>query len=524
MIPVAYRPDDPSSLYSRLVASASGPQLPVGLNLTGACDGSISGSVKLDCYTWAVARWLAPNSTRPADGLVHGYFIDYYWTTKAHVQPPGPNSDNVKSTVTNHDFVVSRGGFFWDLSPWDDETPVDDPDQPLGSDLKALRMILDASNKQADARISRAEQSAASLVQSSLDAGAPNSTASTDSAPADVKATTVQPFVHVSGFVPWYMKYVAPNGKHQGVATEWQTMLVATSYNTFVDADACCIGDMANAAFFQHYPGPDPQHRFMPPKTPQPQDLVDRGLLKVKAKGRATRASQLGGARLGSAEADEHQRQDGLHLPASGSKHLLDGIEVAPGKLFYFFYAGDFDSAAWLYSQLYSRWNDPARGSVPIAWPLDPALAVRFPPAFDLVFSDLQGPVSDCLTDSTCNDTIITGDSGAGYISPPQLQADKRAAWSGYPDGRDRWVDFAGPLYRRNGATYTGFLISGSAGAMTPKSEEPYTRLAPHGMADQGYPSIHPHLAEGRSPVVPQSDIHGDPASAAKDGVIPLLP
>jgi len=43
-------------------------------------------------------------------------------------------------------------------------------------------------------------------------------------------------------------------------------------------------------------------------------------------------------------------------------------------------------------------------------------------------------------------------------------------------------------------------------------------------MADQGYPSIRPHLAEGRAPVVPQSDITGDAGTVAKEDMIPLMP
>ena len=31
---------------------------------------------------------------------------------------------------------------------------------------------------------------------------------------------------------------------------------VFTAYNAYVDADACCIGAMANAALFQHFPLP----------------------------------------------------------------------------------------------------------------------------------------------------------------------------------------------------------------------------------------------------------------------------
>lgn len=62
------------------------------------------------------------------------------------------------------------------------------------------------------------------------------------------------PPIGVHGFTPWAYKYVAPDGPHQGVETEWETSQLASSYNAYFDADACCIANMANAAFFQHYP------------------------------------------------------------------------------------------------------------------------------------------------------------------------------------------------------------------------------------------------------------------------------
>lgn len=36
--------------------------------------------------------------------------------------------------------------------------------------------------------------------------------------------------------------------------TEWQTVKITSSYNAYLDADACCIQPMANAAFYQHFP------------------------------------------------------------------------------------------------------------------------------------------------------------------------------------------------------------------------------------------------------------------------------
>ncbi len=53
LLPICYRPDDPTSLYSILVGSPSGPRLPVVLNLVGMFNGSQSGSAKCDAYLWA---------------------------------------------------------------------------------------------------------------------------------------------------------------------------------------------------------------------------------------------------------------------------------------------------------------------------------------------------------------------------------------------------------------------------------------------------------------------------------------
>lgn len=51
LLPVCYRPEDASSLYSQLVAS--GPKLSVEMNLVAMFNGSVSGSAKCDAYLWA---------------------------------------------------------------------------------------------------------------------------------------------------------------------------------------------------------------------------------------------------------------------------------------------------------------------------------------------------------------------------------------------------------------------------------------------------------------------------------------
>ena len=139
-----------------------------------------------------------------------------------------------KQTAPNTDYIVARGGFVFDLSCWADEAPVDEPDQPLGSDLAALRYLLSAANT----------------------------------------ALNASRMIHVAGFTPWAFKYV--DSRHGGVPTEWESSELFSAFNAFVDGDACCIGVMANAAFFQHFPLPA---RLVQAPPPTQAGLVDAGLL-----------------------------------------------------------------------------------------------------------------------------------------------------------------------------------------------------------------------------------------------------
>lgn len=175
------------------------------------------------------------------------------------------------------------------------------------------------------------------------------------------------------------------------------------------------------------------------------------------------------------------------------------------------FYVGDYDSAAWAYNALKSKWDDVNRGQVPLGWAVNPVLSIRFPPIFDYMYSTL-----------TPNDRLITGDSGAGYINPTQLF---RPRDSGLPSGEGVWVDHCTAYYERYDLSFTGFIINGAAGHMTEEAEEMYISFSPHGgVEQQGYaPSgdsvsggVHFAGRGGRSiPMFQESDIPSDTQSAA---------
>lgn len=217
LLPVRYDPT-PGSMYNRLVAG--GLKLPVKVSLLnndftsmftgkGIIPGTkikSTGSAKCDAYIWAKVNYL---DTGKCDAKWLGYYLDSYWIKMGE----GLGAEN--STMMNHDFIITHKGFVFDLAPWGDETPVDDPHQPVGTDLKTLQdILLSAYN-----RVGKRDM------------------------------------VCISGFFCWALKYTKhAGGKHDDVPGEWEFCRIISTYNAYLDADAIGIGGMANASFYRHYP------------------------------------------------------------------------------------------------------------------------------------------------------------------------------------------------------------------------------------------------------------------------------
>eukprot|EP00946_MAST-07B_sp_MAST-7B-sp1_P003111 g3111.t1 len=396
LLPVLYRPGVKNSVYEQIVAS--GPKLPVTLDLTSR-GRLFSPRTKVNAYRWARHRWLnpnQPNSNQPmANPKLLGYYVDLWAAQQAdrlHA-PPG------LTEVSNHDFFISRGAFFFDLSIWADEPPVDDPQQPLGSDKTELVEIFKAA----------------------------------------YALTNGSSMVHVGGFTPWWFKYTqdGPGGtnvsKHKGVETEWETMNVIGAYNAFDDGDACCVGAMANSAFYQHYP--------LPPK--------------LKQNPKPTIAS----------------------LHARGGLLSENGSVIAQSYATY--YAGDYDGGAWLYNQLKYKWDDRTNVSgtdcVPIGWAVDGELSQRIPVIFKYLY-ETKGPC----------DFFISGDSGAGYLNPTLLLPDPATGRRGESNvtksGAEPWINWNRKWYSKFDVSFTGFLINGDAGPLTNASMELYRSFSPDGV------------------------------------------
>ncbi len=216
LLPVRYDPD-PDSLYSRLtrgkealpvrvsLIKQGGEPLFTGKGSMGPLALPSTGSAKCDALMWAVGTYLRRGKCNP--GLL-GYYSDASWLT-GRVKLPIE-----RTMLCNHDYFIARKGFFFDLSPWDDGKPIDDPEQPQGTDVRTLRAILSASYD--------------------LTGGG---------------------MTHIGGFVPWDFKYTEAVGEpHGAVESEWRFVEIASCFNAYLDADAPALGAMANASFFMHYP------------------------------------------------------------------------------------------------------------------------------------------------------------------------------------------------------------------------------------------------------------------------------
>ncbi|GAB3923733.1 GxGYxYP domain-containing protein [Mucilaginibacter myungsuensis] len=248
---IAVRYDtSPNSLYSRIITG--GPKVPVIVNLikndgssmftgTGNIPGTerrSSGSAKNDAYLWFLEKYMKPGRCNTKYGA---YYIDQQW-----MQGPTITNRN-HHTLTNHDFFVSRKGFFFDLSPWSDEAATDDPTQKPGTDLNTLKELLLTAYNQNKGK----------------------------------------DYAYLGGFPPWAYKYTKhAKGKHEDVETEWQYAKIISAYNAFKDADAIGYGAQANSSFWQHYPLKKEYKQDWVTKT----DLQKRGYLaadgKVDFKGR----------------------------------------------------------------------------------------------------------------------------------------------------------------------------------------------------------------------------------------------
>ncbi|MDR1092935.1 MAG: hypothetical protein LBL66_02165 [Clostridiales bacterium] len=187
-----------------------------------------TGSKKSDPYYYAVEKYIKTQKTSPwhLSSYLDGWVGDDGVTQRVYYDENGqvcagtggvPYWKNryFHTDIMNRDYFISKKAFFFDLSPVEDERPVDDERQTTGRDTQTLEYILKENNKNAGDKI-----------------------------------------VEVGGFTNWQLKYSDASSDYalNGGALEPAMVRLLTQYNATMQADAHSISAMANASVYTHYP------------------------------------------------------------------------------------------------------------------------------------------------------------------------------------------------------------------------------------------------------------------------------
>ncbi|MCE5199573.1 carboxypeptidase regulatory-like domain-containing protein, partial [bacterium] len=192
-----------------------------------------TGSKKCDAYIWAKVNYL---DTGKCDPTVLSYTLDEYGLSHHNVAQV--------SQVANLDYAVQRKAFCFDLSMWGDETPVDDPNQPMGADLNTFKAILAACNIQ----------------------------------------TSQSKMIKLCGFPRYdckYTNYSSSGGSHTPAQTEGEFVELLTQYNAYMEATAPMPMWVCNTSFYGGLKPILATRRYIQNPLPTYTDMVSRGLINA---------------------------------------------------------------------------------------------------------------------------------------------------------------------------------------------------------------------------------------------------
>lgn len=172
--------------------------LPVMLDLRHRFDGRASGSAKNDAYRWCLDAYLRTGRC----SLRKLFLEDDAWTLR---------EQGLVTHAVNRDGIVASRGFVFDLSPWSDEAPADEPRQPVGVDASTYRAILETVERGAGGRW----------------------------------------LTELIGFFAFrkYSSEGRPGSRHAPVPTEWETVYQATPYGVY---QSTLTTNVFNQSFHAH--------------------------------------------------------------------------------------------------------------------------------------------------------------------------------------------------------------------------------------------------------------------------------
>ncbi|MBR4282500.1 MAG: hypothetical protein IKT35_02170, partial [Clostridia bacterium] len=189
-----------------------------GVQITGGSNLS-TGSAKNDAYLWAVEKYINRVSS-----TYMGYMVDGAASLKGYSAYPDHESATLIryerwKQLYNHDYLIARRAFFFDLDPYAGEAAFDDPAQvngqaSVGADAATLKYILQR-------RYNRANGAFGQLI----------------------------------GFPPWWCKYSKDFelGTQPATYLEWLFTETITCYNMAKEADAAGMTAMTNGSAYYKY-------------------------------------------------------------------------------------------------------------------------------------------------------------------------------------------------------------------------------------------------------------------------------
>ncbi len=188
-----------------------------GQKITGTSVES-TGSAKNDAYLWALEKYFNRCSTKYI-----AYTLDGACTVKGYSaysdNPIALLGDAGANCLSNHDYLIARRCFFFDLDPYKAQNACDDPAQKNGQaatgiDHATMIKIFERRNQRANNQ-----------------------------------------FGALMGFIPWWVKYTDHHGHSVKAGTwlEWMFCEIITCYNLAKEADAAHPCSMYNGSFMYKY-------------------------------------------------------------------------------------------------------------------------------------------------------------------------------------------------------------------------------------------------------------------------------
>ena len=169
--------------------------LPVVWDFRGMFDGSVSGSVKVDAYRWALENYLKPGL---CSSTIIGNINDA-WRIR---------EEGRTTFVLERDRYICEKAFCFELSPWDYFPSADEPDQPLGIEKKLMLEIFETVYKNAGGR-------------------------------------------HMTEFCGFFNGAKLFRGQPDGVLTEWEQVHLMSPYNIYQNT---VMNDVYNQSFHKWAP------------------------------------------------------------------------------------------------------------------------------------------------------------------------------------------------------------------------------------------------------------------------------